>query len=96
MIEEGDNWRPVCSPMRSAYASASSNRNDQTKEPDFTNFAKTKESPTFISTLDYIFLSPEWIIRDTLCLPHRDQIEGPLPNKEEPSDHLLLSAVVSL
>eukprot|EP01036_Dinobryon_divergens_P025797 gene25796-34382_t len=66
------------------------------KEPDFTNFAQTVASPVFIDTLDYIFISPEWNVDLALELPNRQGVDGPLPNRKEPSDHLLIGAVLSL
>lgn len=61
-------------------------------EPDFTNYAKVQEQPVFIATLDYIFQSEGWSVDAVENLPNRDSIVGPLPNKDEPSDHLLISA----
>ncbi|RYY86198.1 hypothetical protein EON63_06095 [archaeon] len=55
-----------------------------------------KEDPIFVDTLDYIFLSPEWEVKGTEQLPKRDEIQGPLPNTEEPSDHILISATLSI
>eukprot|EP00599_Poterioochromonas_sp_BG-1_P015039 CAMPEP_0173161836 /NCGR_PEP_ID=MMETSP1105-20130129/18862_1 /TAXON_ID=2985 /ORGANISM="Ochromonas sp., Strain BG-1" /LENGTH=358 /DNA_ID=CAMNT_0014081377 /DNA_START=45 /DNA_END=1121 /DNA_ORIENTATION=+ len=75
----GDDWKPdLAIPMKSAYAVK------EGKEPDFTNYAKVQENPVFIDTLDYFFYS--------LPLPHRDTVPGPLPNDEEPSDHIMLAA----
>lgn len=65
-------------------------------EPDFTNFAKVQDDPIFCETLDYIFLSKDWEVKEVEDLPHRDKVTGPLPNKDEPSDHILISATVSL
>jgi len=88
---DGDTWKPeVNPPLRSAYAEANG------EEPNFTNYAKVQEQPVFVDTLDYIFLSPEWKVDGVRDLPHRDDIEGPLPNKDEPSDHILISAQVGL
>jgi len=87
----GDTWKPeVNPPLRSAYAEANG------EELNFTNYAKVQEQPVFVDTLDYIFLSPEWKVDGVRDLPHRDDIEGPLPNKDEPSDHILISAQVTL
>jgi 2',5'-phosphodiesterase len=86
-----DDWVPdVQPPLRSAYAVKNG------AEPDFTNYAKVKDSPTFIATLDYIFHSPEWTVESVRNLPHRDNVAGPLPNADEPSDHLVISAELSL
>jgi mRNA deadenylase 3'-5' endonuclease subunit Ccr4 len=46
----------------------------------------------FIDTLDYIFLSPQWSVQEVPALPHRDGANGPFPNENEPSDHLLIAA----
>lgn len=89
--EVGDDWQPIVKPMRSAY------KVDRGREPEFTNWAKTVRDKTeFIDTLDYIFLSPEWIVQGVGELPDRVAAGGPLPSEREPSDHLLLSASLSL
>jgi len=88
---EGDDWRPeVQPPLLSAYKVANGS------EPDFTNFAQTVGQPIFCETLDYIFHSNEWCVDSVLELPHRNNVAGPLPNRSEPSDHLLLAATLSL
>lgn len=88
---ENDTWKPeVNPPLRSAYVEANG------EEPNFTNYAKVLEKPIFVDTLDYIFLSPEWKVDGVRDLPHRDDVGGPLPNKDEPSDHILISAQVAL
>jgi len=83
-----DSWTPnVQYGMRSAYREAGG------MEPDFTNFAQTKTmDEPFIDCLDYIFLSPTVSVKGVLPLPHRDAIQGPLPNPAEPSDHLMIAA----
>jgi hypothetical protein len=84
----GVEWKPTTSPMRSAYVVAHG------KEPDFTNFAQNKdEAVPFIETLDYIFLSPHWDVKKVKELPHRKDIsDGPFPNADQPSDHLMIAA----
>lgn len=87
----GDDWKPTLDkPFRSAY------KLKYNKEPDFTNNARIKDSEPFIDTLDYIFLSPEWLVEDVEELPSRDIIKGPFPNDIEPSDHILISANLSI
>ncbi|GKY98656.1 hypothetical protein MPSEU_000822000 [Mayamaea pseudoterrestris] len=89
----GFAWKSApLAPMRSAYAECL-----QT-EPDFTNFARTGDKEPFIDTLDYIFISKEWKVDDVLKLPHRDVAKGPFPNLDanEPSDHVLIAADLSL
>lgn len=77
--------------MRSAYAVKNG------KEPDFTNYARVKESEPFIDTLDFIFLSDGWDVDNVMELPHRDEAKGPFPNLDvnEPSDHVMIAASIS-
>jgi len=65
-------------------------------EPDFTIYSKFQQDPIFIETLDYIFHSRGWRVDSVLALPDRSNVDGPLPNRDEPSDHLLLSAAMTL
>ena len=87
---EGDSWEVGVEPMRSAYAVALG------REPDFTNYAQVKEEEPFLDTLDYIFVSKEWNVDSVLPLPERTDVNGPLPNAVEPSDHVLIGADLSL
>jgi mRNA deadenylase 3'-5' endonuclease subunit Ccr4 len=90
-IEEGDTWTPtLTTPLGSAYVTAAGS------EPDFTNYAKVQSDPVFIETLDYMFHSPGWNVDSVLPLPRREEVEGPLPNETEPSDHILISGTFSL
>jgi mRNA deadenylase 3'-5' endonuclease subunit Ccr4 len=70
------------------------------KEPEYTNHAKVKTDPAFIDCLDYIFTSSadSWIADEVLALPSlAEGLEiGPLPAMSEPSDHLMLSAALTL
>lgn len=88
----GVDWTPSAKPMRSAYAES------EGKEPNFTNYARIREDPPFIDTLDYIFLSPQWKVNGVKSLPHRDESGGPFPNlvAGEPSDHILIAADLEL
>jgi mRNA deadenylase 3'-5' endonuclease subunit Ccr4 len=65
-------------------------------EPKFTNWAKVKSQEPFIDTLDYIFLSPHWKVQSVLPLPELSDVPGPMPTAEEPSDHLLISAEITI
>ena len=87
---DGDSWEVNVDPMRSAYAIA------QGREPDFTNYAKVRNEEPFIGTLDYIFLSKEWEIIRVEPLPTVGSVNGPLPNRTQPSDHILIAAQISL
>jgi len=84
-------WKPTLrEPVQSAYAVLNNGH-----EPDFTNYARVGEAPPFIDTLDYIFVAPRGVdVESVLELPHRDQADGPFPNADEPSDHVLLAANV--
>jgi len=80
-----DNWNPVIRPMRSAYFVKNG------KEPEFTNYAFTKD--TFVGTLDYLFLSHHWRVKQVVPLPQStSHFETPLPTLKEPSDHLCVGA----
>lgn len=90
-----DSWTPHLErPLRSAY------RVRLGREPDFTNYVKVRDDPIFMETLDYLFYSSDSGIEVTsvLSLPSRERMmmmgssSGPLPNAQEPSDHLLLAA----
>jgi 2',5'-phosphodiesterase len=88
----GMEWKPTAKAMRSAYASS------EHGEPDFTNHARIKEGEPFIDTLDYIFLSDEWKVRDAKKLLKREEAGGPFPNLDrgEPSDHVLIAADLTI
>lgn len=81
----GVDWVSGIQPMRSAYMVMDG------KEPDFTNYAQTREDDPFIDTLDYFFLSNEWKVKEVTKIPHRDNANGPYPNEDEPSDHVLIA-----
>lgn len=88
---EGDNWDIQVKPLRSAYKIGNG------KEPEFTNWAQTKDQEDpFIGTLDYIFISDEWRVDQVKSLPSQKDVIGPFPIETEPSDHLLVSASLSL
>ena len=88
--KHGMTWQPEAKPMHSAYAVSSHG------EPDYTNYAKIRNDEPFIGTLDYIFLSDEWDVDDVQKIPNREEYPGPFPTDAEPSDHLLISADLSL
>mmetsp|Transcript_49693 Transcript_49693/g.120468 ORF Transcript_49693/g.120468 Transcript_49693/m.120468 type:complete len:411 (-) Transcript_49693:1330-2562(-) len=90
----GVEWEPTAEPMRSAYAVIDKDG----KEPDFTNYARIKEQEPFIETLDYIFVSSEWNVKQVKPLKSRDEAGGPFPNldRNEPSDHVLIATDLEL
>ena len=90
--------------MDSAYTMMTKD-NTAAVEPEFTNYAHIKEDPEpFIGTLDYIFLSQKegtsshdgvgqsWKVHSVEKLPSIEESGGPYPNKNEPSDHILIAA----
>jgi len=79
-------------PMRSAYDELNGN------EPAFTNYAMTEGTgAAFMETLDYIFMSDEWKVREVVPTPDAPP-PGILsfPSADEPSDHILIGATLSL
>lgn len=89
--ENGCDLEFKVKPMRSAYKTKTG------AEPVFTNYAQTKEdSQPFIGTLDYIYLSDEWIVDAVSDTPKTiEEMNGPLPTLREPSDHILISATLT-
>lgn len=86
-----DKWFPrQFTAMKSAYADVNG------IEPEFTNYARQKDSPEFCETLDYLFCSKELDVVDVVPLPERKEVEGPFPIKSEPSDHILIGCTVRL
>ena len=87
-----DPWDPnaVDYGMASAYKAVLG------AEPDFTNFAQIKGGAPFVDTLDYIFVSPGMTPVAVDPLPAREDVGGPLPNADEPSDHIMLGAEIQL
>uniref|UniRef100_A0A7S2L4U7 Endonuclease/exonuclease/phosphatase domain-containing protein n=1 Tax=Zooxanthella nutricula TaxID=1333877 RepID=A0A7S2L4U7_9DINO len=72
--------------MRSAYRECFGD------EPAFTNHAQVKLNDPFIGTLDYIWMSIGVAAEDCLLLPKNSK--GPLPDKEEGSDHVPVVAML--
>eukprot|EP00397_Hematodinium_sp_SG-2012_P056232 GEMP01069215.1.p1 GENE.GEMP01069215.1~~GEMP01069215.1.p1 ORF type:complete len:329 (-),score=41.54 GEMP01069215.1:183-1169(-) len=89
--EQGDKRLPTTEPMRSAYALAGG-------EPKFTNYAQVEDQPIFAETLDYIFISPEWEVTavEELMDPTMQEMLGPNPTEDEPSDHYLIGAELKI
>ena len=80
--------------MRSAYLEK------RGAEPEFTNLARSKfnKDGTFIETLDYIWLSPTIMVNAVKELPSKASMAGiqSFPNKDEPSDHVMITAELKL
>jgi mRNA deadenylase 3'-5' endonuclease subunit Ccr4 len=91
-IDPNFKWTSgIVEPVKSSYATI-----DDGTEPDFTNYALTKDhEEPFIDTLDYIFISPNNIkVSDVLQIPNRIDANGPFPNLDlqQPSDHIMIAA----
>ena len=74
-------WEPTLrrGPLKSAYKEFFGD------EPDCTNHAYIKTGPAFVDTLDYVFISDGIGVTGARKIPHRDLLNGPLPNKQEES-----------
>jgi len=87
---EGDEWdlQEGLPGLQSAYAVKNPGG-----EPEFTNYAWVRDdSDPFIGTLDYIFVSRGADVLSVGKLPTISSCPSPLPTRDEPSDHLMLSA----
>jgi 2',5'-phosphodiesterase len=90
----GGDWQPrQREPVRSAYA-----LHNQGQEPDCTNYSRCgAQEDCFIDTLDYIFVASDSVqVTGVTALSPREDLAGPLPNADEPSDHLLIAADVEI
>lgn len=87
-----DVWFPLLKTvMQDAYAQID-------KQPEITNYATTNGKPCFAGVLDYIFISPGLTCKSVLELPSLDELKKQctsLPNAHEPSDHLLIGALLT-
>ncbi len=83
--------RAIVRPTRSAYKEALG------QEPT-TNHSYNLKFGAFTGCLDYIFVSPLWKVEGVKPLPSTEELvnSGYLPSKDEPSDHLMLAAELSL
>lgn len=86
-----DLWRPhVSRNLHSAYKLFTGT------EPTFTNYAHPKDKDVFINTLDYIFITPGLEVVDVEHLPQKDDLDGPMPSGDQPSDHVLIAATIRM
>jgi len=63
---------------------------------DALSVGQIRDSPEFIECIDYIFLSNGWRAHSVGATPSQASCPGPYPNREEPSDHVKLSASLEL
>jgi mRNA deadenylase 3'-5' endonuclease subunit Ccr4 len=95
-VEGDEDWKCKVTPLKSAY------KEFLGKEPEYTNNARIVDQEPFVETLDYIFTSSQhpWKVLDVENLaqkhPPKAQVTEPLPSEHEPSDHVLLSAELTL
>ena len=61
-----------------------------------TNFAKVVDEAEFIDTIDFIFVSDAVTVKETMPLPDRKEVGGPLPNAAEPSDHIMIGGTFEI
>ena len=81
----------ITAPMASAYSKLLGT------EPTFTNYAYSRRGGEFHGCLDYIWMSKGVEVEEVIELPKTlEEVKGPLPTLSEPSDHLMLGAVVSI
>ena len=109
-IKYGTKWTTNSSKMKSAYAlhhtaTSDNGKNDKNDKNDsasyFTNYAHNGalSNESFIGTLDYIFLSDDhdWVVKDVVSLKKKEEVkDGPYPNHDEPSDHVLIAATLEV
>ena len=89
-IPTGCSFTPAVRPVRSAYKEILGS------EPEYTNNAVVRDQEPFIETLDYVFVSEHWDVNGIEELGKKEDITGPFPDVNEPSDHVLIAANVSL
>lgn len=94
-FDEGDA-APSCS-----YKLSSVYKLKHGKEPDFTNYSRRRlhggAEHHFRGTIDYIFVSKHWSVERVMGLPSASGLEvQSYPCEQEPSDHVLISASLSL
>eukprot|EP01062_Namystynia_karyoxenos_P073443 TRINITY_DN70240_c0_g1_i1.p1 TRINITY_DN70240_c0_g1~~TRINITY_DN70240_c0_g1_i1.p1 ORF type:complete len:382 (+),score=86.16 TRINITY_DN70240_c0_g1_i1:87-1148(+) len=79
------------SPLSSAYAAATG------VEPMWTCHAQqTRDAEPFTGTLDYILASPQWKVEEVMPLPAEPPSVKSHPTADEPSDHIMIGARLSL
>jgi len=92
-------WLPILKPMRSAYCHKNGS------EPEFTNYAHIQlvpgvEEDPFIETLDYIWLSEEWVVEAVDDTPTKEELVSSgvksWPDATHPSDHLMLGTSIRM
>lgn len=99
-IQKEGSWKEVCILDRLPPAAGgrlqSAYKAFHGQEPLFTNYALSgSQTEPFVATLDYIWFSPEKL-QVVACekLPKKEEVKGPFPNQDEPSDHLPLHATL--
>lgn len=89
-IPKGCNFTPNVRAVRSCY------KEIMGEEPEYTNNAVVRDQDPFMETLDYVFVSDHWTVNGIEELGKKSDLTGPFPDVNEPSDHVLIAANVSL
>lgn len=87
---DSHDWCLQLNPMRSCYFDALG------REPPYTNNTKTKNSHKFCDTLDYIFISNDWNVKNVIPIPQLPPDECYYPSADEPSDHIMIGTELEL
>jgi len=85
-----NGWKPEVDSMRSAY------KISDEMEPEFTTYVRSKRGGTFQSTLDYIWMSDRWFVKEVLPIPRVSKDVQSWPCETEPSDHCMIGATLEL
>jgi mRNA deadenylase 3'-5' endonuclease subunit Ccr4 len=94
-ILETNDWKLQLNPMRSSYFAYLG------QEPPYTNNTTIRKYERFCETLDYIFISHQWIVKNVLPVPELSSStrvipERSFPSEDEPSDHVMIGAELEL
>ena len=71
--------------MRSAYKAKNGLGGPQPRASRTTRRSSTRWTRLHLPTME---------VAEVLPLPHRDEVKGPFPAPDEPSDHILLAATL--
>eukprot|EP00750_Incisomonas_marina_P020255 INCI3873.1.p1 GENE.INCI3873.1~~INCI3873.1.p1 ORF type:complete len:396 (+),score=69.92 INCI3873.1:129-1316(+) len=89
------DWRPqLLTPLDSAYCKASG-KAGAAGEPEYTNHTFSGGNP-FTGTLDYIFISSHFDVSSVIETPPLTDETVICPNHDEPSDHILIGATLTV
>eukprot|EP00475_Leptophrys_vorax_P008070 TRINITY_DN15174_c0_g1_i1.p1 TRINITY_DN15174_c0_g1~~TRINITY_DN15174_c0_g1_i1.p1 ORF type:complete len:431 (+),score=104.73 TRINITY_DN15174_c0_g1_i1:171-1295(+) len=85
-----DKWTPaLVEPVQSAYSAFLG------REPEFTNHASNYGNK-FTGTLDYLFISRNVSVLNVLRLGKLSETRSTFPNRNEPSDHIMIGSILRI